>query len=81
MGRRGGGGEEEMMMRRNLQDPDPGSQGDAELLQPFLGKVGQLQHSYLRFLKDTRVLLVTEVLQQGQDLLRNGKRICFGADD
>ena len=71
-----------MMMRRNLQDPDPGSQGDAELLQPFLGKVGQLQHSYLRFLKDPRVLLVTEVLQhQGQDLLRNGKRICFGTND
>ena len=48
----------------NLQDPYPGPQGNAQLLQSFLGKVGQLKHPDLRLLKDTRVLLVTKVLQE-----------------
>ena len=50
--------------KSNLQDPYPGSQGNAELLQPFLGKVGQLKHSNLCLLKDPRVFLVAKVLQK-----------------
>ena len=49
-------------LKCHLQDSYPGSQGNAQLFQPFLGKVGQLQHSNLCLLKDPRVLLVTQVL-------------------
>ena len=50
------------IMKSNLQDPYPGSQGNAQLLQPFLRKVGQLKHPNLCLLKDTSVLLVPKVL-------------------
>ena len=58
---------ENYILRRkksNLQDPYPGPQGNAKLLQPFLRKVGQLKHPNLCLLKDPRVFLVAEVLQK-----------------
>ena len=51
-------------LKCHLQDPYPGPQGNAQLLQSFLGKVGKLKHPNLCLLKDTSVLLVTKVLQE-----------------
>merc|ERR1719323_80398 len=46
-----------------LQDSYPWPQRNAQLLQPFLGKVGKLEHPDLRLLEDPGVFLVAEVLE------------------